>query len=849
MSPSPMVLMSDDEVAGYGRNPDAGFGALETARGRLPLVAMDVDARVAGVIATIELAQRFVNTTGAAIEATYIFPLPDRAAVHRFRMEVAGRVIDGVIDERGAARAQYDQAIAAGHRAAITEEERPGVFTLRVGNLMPGEAATVRLSLVGPLPVDDGEVTFRFPLVVAPRYIPGSELGGDQAGLGRAADTDLVPDASRISPPVRLPGCPNPVRLGLRVALEDGVMRDVASSLHAVTVARRDAQVIEVQPGERLDRDFILRWRIDGAAQGGAALASSLVCADDPGGAAGTFALTIVPPSTRAVGAKPRDVVFVIDRSGSMEGWKMVAARRAAARMIDTLTSRDRFCALAFDSTFEALPEPGLIDATDRHRFRAVEALARVAARGGTEIAQPLGRALALLGGGTEDRERVVVLVTDGQVGNEDDVLRQIAPGLRNIKVFTLGIDQAVNAAFLRRLAAAGGGLCELVESEDRLDAVMAKVHRRIGTPIATELALRATGLELERGTLAPGKLPDVYAGAPVVIFGRYRGAATPAAAIQVEGTSLGDPWKQAVALSRPAQASSWLAASWARAHLRDLEDRYAAGARELEPEIVRVSKQFSVLSRFTAFVAIDRSAAVNPGGGLRHVVQPVELPAGWAGTPGGASFAAGAMPSPAGYAPATFGAAGPPANADGMRQFMMDAGPPDMAPPPASYGGRPTPPPAPYPVPRPTLQPLSISPPRAFPAMPPLHRPQPAAPVSEAAGFADASAAVGAAHVRRLAALAIDLEAQVAGGCDGAAIRLVRQRLTEWIEDLRSVGGGRELADAVEALVRRLSDALAAPMNLAAELEAIADELAKLATGAVPSDAGPKPGRPPFWK
>src|SRR5262249_46308724 len=158
---------------------------------------------------------------------------------------------------------------------------RPGVFTLRVGNLMPGEAATVRLSLVGPLPVDDGEVTFRFPLVVAPRYIPGLVLGGDQAGLGRAADTDLVPDASRISPPVLLPGCPNPVRLGLRVALEDEggareggarqgsaregsarqVMRDVASSLHAVTVTRRDAQVIEVQPGERLDRDFILRWR------------------------------------------------------------------------------------------------------------------------------------------------------------------------------------------------------------------------------------------------------------------------------------------------------------------------------------------------------------------------------------------------------------------------------------------------------------------------------------------------------------------------------------------------------------------------------------------------------------
>jgi Ca-activated chloride channel family protein len=843
MTASPMVLMSDEEVAGYGRNPDAGFGALATARGQLPLVAMEVDARVVGVIATIELAQRFVNPTGEAIEATYIFPLPDRAAVHRFRMEVAGRVIDGVIDERGAARAQYDQAIAAGHRAAITEEERPGVFTLRVGNLMPGDAATVRLSLVGPLPVDDGEVTFRFPLVVAPRYVPGTALGGDPAGLGRAADTDLVPDASRISPPVRLPGCPNPVRLGLRVALQDGVVRDVASSLHAVTVARRDAQVIEVQPGERLDRDFILRWRIDpGEAGAGAALASSLVCADDPGGAAGTFALTIVPPSTRAVRAKPRDVVFVIDRSGSMKGWKMVAARRAAARMIDTLTSRDRFCALAFDDTLDPLPSPGLLDATDRNRFRAVEALARVEARGGTEIAPALGGALAMLSGGTDDRERVIVLATDGQVGNEDHVLRQIAPSLRNIKMFTLGIDQAVNAAFLRRLAAAGGGLCELVESEDRLDAVMAKVHRRIGTPIATELALRATGLELERGALAPGKLPDVYAGAPVVIFGRYRGAAAPGAAIEVEGTSLGDPWKQSVALSQPAQAASWLAASWARARLRDLEDRYAAGARELEPEIVRVSKQFGVLSRFTAFVAIDRSAAVNPGGGLRQVVQSVEPPAGWTA----AHDMMGSAPSPAGYAPATFGAAGaagaagPVSIAGRMRPVMLDAGPPGMPPPQASYEARPVPPPAPRPAP--------ASPPRPFSPMPPPHGLQPLK-VSDTAGVVGASAAVIVGYVRRLVELALELEAQIAGGCDGAAIRRVRQRLTEWIEDLRSVGGSHELAGAVEALVRRLSDALAAPTHLAAELEAIANELAKLATSGLPPDAGARPSRPPFWK
>src|SRR5204863_217717 len=179
--------------------------------------------------------------------------------------------------------------------------------------------------------------------------------------------------------------------------------------------------------------------------------------------------------------------------------------------------------------------------------------------------------------------------------------------------------DQAVNAAFLRRLAGAGGGLCELVESEDRLDVVMTKVHRRIGTPIATELALRGRDLDLEVAQLAPKKLPDVYAGAPVTILGRYRGAASAGAAIEVDGTSLGEPLRLCVAREAQPAAARALGASWARAPIRDLEDLYAAGERgSLEHDIVGTSKRFGVLSRFTAFLAVDRSEVVNRGGRLQ---------------------------------------------------------------------------------------------------------------------------------------------------------------------------------------------------------------------------------------
>jgi Ca-activated chloride channel family protein len=749
----------------------------------------------------------------------------------------------------------------------------------------------VRLSLVGPLPVDDGEVTFRFPLVVAPRYMPGAALGGEQAGLGEAADTSLVPDASRISPPVLLPGCPNRVRLGLRVAIEDHGARDVASSLHAVTTAHRDAHVVEVHPGERLDRDFILRWRVDGAA-----LRSTLVCADDAEGRGGTFQLTLVPPSTAAVAAKPRDVVFVIDRSGSMGGWKMVAARRAAARMIDTLTSRDRFCVIAFDNAVDFLPGQGLVDASDRNRYRAVEELAKVEARGGTEMMQPLQRAASFLAGGHDDRERVIVLVTDGQVGNEDHILRELAPYLHKTRMFALGIDQSVNAAFLRRLAGAGGGLCELVESEDRLDAVMAKVHRRIGTPIATELRLYGAGLDIEMGTVAPGKLPDVYAGAPVTVFGRYRGSAANAE-IELAGTTFGDPLRMRIAreAGAPAErdAARWLHASWARARIRDLEDRYAAGERgSLEHEIVAVSKRYSVLSRFTAFLAVDRNQIVNPGGWHHQVVQPVESPAGWGG---GLGQAQSAPPPPANYA-ARRPAVAMPSNAPAPRPAPPTPGYAAARPAPMAPGERPprpteaAPVSAAYPGRAMKAEEAPMGPPPASGApmgpppmvggygggAPPIAQPEGAAYARQSSAPADRKLDAGAArpasptppparhaperersvappvgggsaYLIALSRLAAELDAQGRGRADAAAIRVLRQRLTEWVEDVRSVGGQDALADAVERLVQRLSAALAAGTALASEAVAIATELAAYAAGGTPPSA-PKQGRA-FWK
>jgi Ca-activated chloride channel family protein len=812
---------------------DAGFGALSCARGALPLTAMTVDARVHGLVGELEIEQVFENTLGEPIEATYVFPLPDRAAVTRFRMEVGGRVVDGVIEERGKARAEYDAAIAAGQRAAITEEDRAGVFTLRVGNLMPGDVARIRLSLTGPLPVDDGEATFRFPLVVAPRYIPGAALPGPSAGTGTAADTDAVPDASRITPPVLLPGVPNPVKLAIKLAIDPaGVpVSQIRSSLHAVNeTTRAGVHVIDLVAGERLDRDFIVRWSV-----GDAVVRSSLVVAADADGRGGTFLLTLVPP--RGDERRPRDVVFVIDRSGSMGGWKMVAARRAVARMVDTLGERDRFAVLAFDNTVDApadLPERALVAAGDRNRFRAVEFLSRLEARGGTEMAEPLTRAADLLAGGTDDRDRVLVLATDGQVGNEDQILRQLAPRLRNVRTFALGIDQAVNAAFLRRLAAVGGGACELVESEDRLDAVMDKVHRRIATPVVTEVAVAADGLLVERDTLAPHRLPALFAGAPIVITGRLGLApATGGAAVEggpfLAGASAGwielagrlpggGAWRERVAVSS-VDAGPAVPAMWARARIRDLEDRYAVGGdREaIETQIVQTSLRWSVLSRFTAFLAIDRSGPVNPGGAPRPVTQAVEMPAGWAGG-GGPVPTFAAMPA----------MAAPMAAPMPMRAMARKSGPmmmgASMAPPTGGSGAA-VPPQAPPGAPRSRTTSGLLG-----KAMSLFQR-------AGSEGEAELPVAVDDAPYRQRAAdIADALDAALAGG---GPLGLWLERLAELVEDVRSVGGLDRLADALAALHSRLAGATG---EAAA---AVVSELRTLAKGA----AAASPGRGSFWK
>jgi Ca-activated chloride channel homolog len=474
-------------------------------------------------------------------------------------------------------------------------------------------------------------VTFRFPLVVAPRYIPGVPLPGAAVGDGTASDTDAVPDASRITPPVLLPGFPNPMQLALTVDIDAGGFEcsDLRSSL-PVTVEEKPGagQRLRLLAGQRLDRDFILRFRI-----GATAPRATLLCSPDAAPAnEGTFLVTLVPPTAGRPAAKPRTVGFVLDRSGSMGGWKIVAARRALARMVDTLRAEDRFAVFAFDTVVETPPDlggPAPVPATDRHRFRAVEFLTGLQARGGTEMLPALTQALTQLGT-DRDRDRLLVLVTDGQVGNEAQILQALGDQLAAVRVFVVGIDQAVNAGFLERLARMTGGHCELVESEDRLDGVLEALHHRLEAPVLRDLRLQPEGFSVLAESLAPTPLPDLFPSTALVVAGRYRGQ--PGGSVALTGTDgTGRHWETRVAGAVTTRSA--LTPVWARAHLLDLEDRFDAGVGDraaLERRLVWTSLRYKVLCRFTAYVAVDRTAVIGGTGQPHRIVQPVDLPAGW---------------------------------------------------------------------------------------------------------------------------------------------------------------------------------------------------------------------------
>lgn len=627
LQPETVQILNEEDYRKF-RLPEelSNFGSLQTAFGFLPLREMQLRGEILGLVFACKLTQTFQNSYSQPLEAVYIFPLPARSAVSSFVMETASRRVEGVLQERGAARQAYAQAVASGKQAALAEEERAEVFTITVGNIPPGESVRIELELEGPLGWMDGEAMFRFPLVVAPRYTPGAALGDENVGSGTTDDTDAVPDASRISPPLLLPGYPNPVRLSVELQVQTaGLPFGLPSvSMADLRCCRRtgqeDGYTVTLQPlSNRLDRDLILRFPLQSSQ-----IATSLHVQTSPRDSdLHHILLNLVPDSSHQAGpAVPRQVVALLDRSGSMSGWKMVCARRAVGRLIDSLNDADSFQVLNFDDRTEPLDPSrgGLRPASDRERFLTLESLGKVTERGGTEILPALEQGVQLLQGAAQP---ILLLITDGQVSNESETLRWMQTHARGIRVFTVGIDRAINQGLLEQMAQVSGGVFTLVESEEQLDHAMSGMCARINPPLLSNLAISLPGVQA-----APARC-ELFQGACARLYASFRGPVPD----QVEITALGRdgrPWQQAVAVSH--SEGTTLQRLWGRARVSELEHGFLAGwsAPECQPAaIARFALEVGVLCRFTAFVAIDQQSYVP--GTLRQETQAVSDASGGA--------------------------------------------------------------------------------------------------------------------------------------------------------------------------------------------------------------------------
>ena len=614
--------------------PDAGdagrpLGALEVRRDgatlALPLASVEYRASVCERIADVTLTQTFENPFAEHLEAVYVFPLAGGAAVRSFELAVAGRTIRGVVKERAEARAEYRRALEAGKRAAMLEQERDNVFTVQVGNLPPGERAVVTISYSERLELfDDGRAELRLPLVVAPRYTPGAALDRENAGRGVEDDTDQVPDASRVTPPRLAAGSTAGPSVAVEVAFAGGDLADLASSQHATAVALGGGGVVVrlAKATERANRDFVLRWRFAGDR-----VRTSLAVYRDP--SRGLFGmLTVAAPPPGEGRAAARDVLFLLDRSGSMGGLKMRSAARACEILLQSLGPADRYAIAAFDTTVEWMGGAPRFVAADETGIHAGGAYLRaVEARGGTEIALALGAAFDAIPPAA-DRAPIVVVLTDGEVTNESAVLDLVRRRAGATRLFAVGIDTAVNDALLKRLAATGRGTALLVEPGAELEQAMAAIAREIGVPEVVDLAVEDLDAGLLKPEQAPERFPDLFAGRAATVFLRLESFG----AVRLRGQRArgGEYVEEVRAVEVDAPAIAHL---WARSRVTDLEDRYRAeqGGRDaLKREIVALSIAHQIVTRFTAYLAVDDAEAVNPGGAVREIVQPVDMPDEW---------------------------------------------------------------------------------------------------------------------------------------------------------------------------------------------------------------------------
>jgi Ca-activated chloride channel homolog len=592
-----------------------------------PQVSSDVELVVTGMIARTRVEQVFENPSEQAVEAVYVFPLPETAAVDALTLDIGTRRIVGEVREREDAERMYERAAEAGKKASLVSQQRPNLFTTSVANIGPGEIVSVSITYQQEVRYDHGEFSITFPSTLTPRYNPGAPNGDDVASVQRgvaamARSGSRVPDAARITPPTLLDGT-GPL-LDMKVTLDPGVpLAELDSPSHELDIERPKTGPIQIalKGGPVLaDRDFRLRWRPTPSAA-----PTSAVFTEDFAGE--RYALLMLLPPTLASGtaaleqtaALPRETTFVIDTSGSMAGTSIVQAIASLRTGLAALTPRDTFNVIEFDSTAHRLFEDAQ-PASPNNLARAVEWVSRLSADGGTEILSALE--LAFAAPERADRVQQVVFVTDGSVGNEDELFRFIAQHLGGRRLFTVGIGSAPNGHFMRGAARFGRGTFTNVGSLDDVSTELDSLWAKLDAPVMRDVALRWTGGAPD---VWPRQAPDLYFGEPLVVLAKL---APDTRAATFSGALAGKAFMSPVVLDRPTRGRG-IHRLWAQRQIEALLDQTVEGRDEaaIRASVVPLALSHHLVSKYTSLVAVDQRVT-NDGRAPRSSVG-LALPAG----------------------------------------------------------------------------------------------------------------------------------------------------------------------------------------------------------------------------
>ena len=610
-----------------------GLFLATTDPGRLlpaPLQSSEVDISVSGPLARVIVRQTYTNPSDIWLEGIYTFPLPDKSAVDRLTMIVGERRINGVIQEKEKARKTYEQAKAQGRRASLVDQERPNIFTTQVANIGPQESITIEIQYQENLRFDDGAFSLRFPMVIRPRYSPGDRLVSEApSGTGWSWDTTQVADANRITPPIIDPasGPINPVRM--HVALDPGFpVSRITSPYHVIDISRLngDRYDITLAQGEvPADRDFVLNWR---PAQGTAPTAGVFTEVRD---GQAYHVMMIMPPADEKASdgesgvAHARETIFILDVSGSMAGPAIHQAKAALLLALDRLDAKDAFNVIAFSSDatrlfFDARP------ADQQNLDQARRFVHNLRADGGTNMASALN--LALNGDDDLNRVRQIVFITDGAVGNEEQLFTMISRGLGASRLFTVGISSSPNSFFMSEAAEAGRGTYTFIGSSDEVEEKMSGLFRKLERPVLKDIAI-----DWPEGVAAegyPSAIPDLYDGEPLVLA--FRTADASGGVVNISGGTTTGGWARSLTLALD-HKNPGVAAIWARSKILDITRNARRSGQQFADQtrgkIVKVALAHQLISKYTSLVAVDDRVVRPRNSEIASATVPSNLPDG----------------------------------------------------------------------------------------------------------------------------------------------------------------------------------------------------------------------------